>query len=150
MSSVYATEPPTEGKIILHTSLGPLDVELWTKQAPLATKNFIQLCLEGYYDNTIFHRVEKNFLIQGGDPTGYLDFFFFHLTLKGTGEGGESVYGAPFKDEYHSRLRFTHRGLVACASHGRNNNGSQFFITLDQTPELQNKHTIFGKVHSQK
>ena len=61
-----------------------------------ATRNFVQLCMEGYYDGTIFHRVIKDFMVQGGDPTG-------------TGKGGESIYGGPFKDEFHSRLRFTHR-----------------------------------------
>jgi peptidyl-prolyl cis-trans isomerase SDCCAG10 len=70
MSSSYSTEPPTRGKIILHTTFGPLDVEFWPQQAPLAVRNFAQLCMEGYYDNTIFHRIVKDFLIQGGDPTG--------------------------------------------------------------------------------
>eukprot|EP01127_Copromyxa_protea_P023978 TRINITY_DN9245_c0_g1_i1.p1 TRINITY_DN9245_c0_g1~~TRINITY_DN9245_c0_g1_i1.p1 ORF type:complete len:472 (+),score=155.00 TRINITY_DN9245_c0_g1_i1:158-1417(+) len=89
--------------------------------------------MEGYYDNTIFHRIVKDFLIQGGDPTG-------------TGEGGESIYDEHFKDEYHSRLRFTHRGILACASFSKNKNASQFFITLDATQNLDKKHTIFGKV----
>lgn len=94
----------------------------------------MQLCLEGYYDNTIFHRIIKSFLIQGGDPTG-------------TGKGGESIYGGEFPDEFHSRLRFKHRGLVACAgSSSPNTNGSQFFITLDRCDWLDKKHTIFGKV----
>ena len=56
MSNIYITEPPTRGKVLLHTSFGDLDVELWADQAPLACRNFVQLCLEGYYDNTIFHR----------------------------------------------------------------------------------------------
>lgn len=133
MSNIYIQEPPTSGKVLLKTTVGDIDIELWSKEAPLACKNFIQLCLEGYYDNTIFHRVVKDFIVQGGDPTG-------------TGTGGESVYGEPFKDEIHSRLRFNRRGLVAMANAGKNDNGSQFFFTLGATPELQKKHTIFGKV----
>ncbi|RAL52868.1 hypothetical protein DM860_007636 [Cuscuta australis] len=134
MSTVYVLEPPTKGKVIITTTYGPLDVELWPKEAPKAVRNFVQLCLEGYYNNTIFHRIIKSFLIQGGDPTG-------------TGTGGESIYGGVFPDEFHSRLRFKHRGLVACAGSGSpNTNGSQFFITLDKCDFLDKKHTIFGKV----
>jgi peptidyl-prolyl cis-trans isomerase SDCCAG10 len=133
MSSVYTTEPGTQGKVVLKTTIGDLDVELWAKEAPKACRNFVQLCMEGYYDDCIFHRVIKEFIVQTGDPTG-------------TGDGGESIFGKPFEDEVHSRLRFTHRGLVACASSGRNKNGSQFFITLDKTPDLERRHTIFGKI----
>lgn len=133
MSNIYIQEPPTNGKVLLKTSLGDIDIELWTKEAPKACRNFIQLCLESYYDNTIFHRVVKGFIAQGGDPTG-------------TGFGGESIYGEPFKDEFHSRIKFNRRGLVAMANAGKDDNGSQFFFTLAPTPELQGKHTIFGKV----
>lgn len=73
-------------------------------------------------------------MVQGGDPTG-------------TGTGGESIYGAPFPDEFHSRLRFNHRGLLAMANENRmNSNHSQFFFTLDSCEFLAKKHTIFGKV----
>ncbi|XP_050316203.1 spliceosome-associated protein CWC27 homolog [Anthonomus grandis grandis] len=133
MSNIYIQEPPTSAKILLKTSAGDIDVELWAKETPKASRNFIQLCLEGYYNNTIFHRVVKDFIVQGGDP-------------RGDGTGGESVYGEPFKDEFHQRLRFSRRGLVAMANAGKDDNGSQFFFTLAATPELQNKHTIFGKV----
>ncbi|KAK4274557.1 hypothetical protein QN277_017759 [Acacia crassicarpa] len=134
MSTVYVLEPPTKGKVVLHTTHGPLDIELWPKEAPKAVRNFVQLCLEGYYFNTIFHRLIKDFLIQGGDPTA-------------SGTGGESIYGGVFSDEFHSRLRFKHRGLVAMANAGSpNSNGSQFFITLDRCDWLDRKHTIFGKV----
>ncbi|XP_004623107.2 peptidyl-prolyl cis-trans isomerase CWC27 homolog [Octodon degus] len=133
MSNIYIQEPPTNGKVLLKTTAGDIDIELWSKEAPKACRNFIQLCLEAYYDNTIFHRVVPGFIVQGGDPTG-------------TGTGGESIYGAPFKDEFHSRLRFNRRGLVAMANGGPHDNGSQFFFTLGRADELNNKHTIFGKV----
>ena len=131
--TVYANEPATNGKVVLHTTVGPLDVELWSKQAPIACRNFVQLCLENYYDGCTFHRVIKGFMAQTGDPTG-------------TGTGGESAFGSQFKDEFHGRLRFTHRGLLGMASTGPNTNGSQFFITLDRCEWLDNKHTIFGKI----
>ncbi|RMC04477.1 hypothetical protein DUI87_18922 [Hirundo rustica rustica] len=133
MSNIYIQEPPTNGKVLLRTTAGEIDIELWSKEAPKACRNFIQLCMEEYYNNTIFHRVVPGFIVQGGDPTG-------------TGSGGESVYGAPFKDEFHSRLRFNRRGLVAMANAGPHDNGSQFFFTLGRADELNNKHTIFGKV----
>ena len=131
--TVYANEPATRGKVILHTTIGPLDVELWSKEAPLACRNFVQLGLEGYYDDCTFHRVIKGFMAQTGDPTS-------------TGNGGESIYGKQFKDECHGRLRFTHRGLLGMASSGPDTNGSQFFITLDRCEWLDKRHTIFGKV----
>eukprot|EP01114_Cavostelium_apophysatum_P017923 TRINITY_DN5426_c0_g1_i1.p1 TRINITY_DN5426_c0_g1~~TRINITY_DN5426_c0_g1_i1.p1 ORF type:complete len:539 (-),score=195.90 TRINITY_DN5426_c0_g1_i1:14-1474(-) len=134
MSSIYITEPQTKGKVVLKTSIGDLDVELWPKEAPKAVRNFVQLCMEGYFDGNIFHRVIKNFIAQTGDPTG-------------EGFGGQSIYdGQPFDDEFHSRLRFSHRGIVAMATSEPNQNQSQFFVTLDKAPDLQNKHTIFGKV----
>ncbi|CAL8317271.1 unnamed protein product [Lota lota] len=133
MSNIYIQEPPTNGKVLLKTSAGDIDIELWSKEAPKACRNFVQLCMEGYYDNTAFHRVVQEFIVQGGDPTG-------------TGSGGESIYGRPFKDEFHSRLRFIRRGLVAMANAGPHDNGSQFFFTLARADELNNKHTIFGKV----
>lgn len=70
MSTIYVLEPPTKGKVVLNTSHGPLDIELWPKEAPKAVRNFVQLCLEGYYNHTIFHRIIKAFLVQAGDPTG--------------------------------------------------------------------------------
>ena len=79
-------------KVLLETTVGDIEVELWSREAPKACRNFVQLCLENYYNKTKFHRVVREFIVQGGDPTG-------------TGRGGESVYGHPFKDEVHSRLR---------------------------------------------
>ncbi|ORZ13197.1 hypothetical protein BCR42DRAFT_378425 [Absidia repens] len=133
MSNIYALEPHTNAKVILHTTKGDIEFELWGKEAPKATRNFIQLCMEGYYDNTIFHRIVPDFIVQGGDPTG-------------TGHGGESIYEEEFPDEFHSRLRFNRRGLVGMANTGENDNGSQFFITLDRADELTKKHTLFGRV----
>jgi len=89
--------------------------------------------MDGYYDGTVFHRVVPNFIAQGGDPTG-------------TGEGGESATGQFFADEFHTRLRFTRRGLVGMVNQGPNTNASQFFFTLGSTPELDKKNTLFGKV----
>ncbi|EGG20027.1 hypothetical protein DFA_07143 [Cavenderia fasciculata] len=130
-----SSEPTTHGKVILKTTLGDLEIELWTKEAPLTTRNFMQLCMEGYYDGSIFHRVIPKFIAQTGDPTN-------------TGDGGESIYdGKPFKDEFHSRLRFSRRGIVGMAS-GKdpNSNQSQFFITLDAAEQLNRRHTVFGRV----
>lgn len=112
MSNIYIQEPPTKGKVILYTTLGDIEIELWSKEAPKASRNFVQLCLEGYYDGTIFHRIIKDFIAQCGDPTG-------------TGQGGESIYGEPFKDEFHSRLRYNRRGLVGMASSEPNDNGQE-------------------------
>lgn len=71
-------------QVLLETTVGDIDIELWSKETPKACRNFVQLCMEGYYDGVIFHRVVRGFIAQGGDPTG-------------TGQGGESIYGAPFR-----------------------------------------------------
>jgi peptidyl-prolyl cis-trans isomerase SDCCAG10 len=133
MSYAYTNQPSTKGKIIIKTSAGDLEVELWSKEAPKSCRNFVQLCMEGYYDDCPIHRIVPNFIVQTGDPTG-------------TGFGGESIYGKDFDDEFHSRLRFTQRGLLAMANTGRHSNKSQFFFTLAATPELNGKNTIFAKV----
>lgn len=159
MSSIYELEPQPTASAIIHTTLGEILVELFAKQTPLTCRNFLQLSLDGYYDGTIFHRLVPNFILQGGDPTG-------------TANGGESIYdggafsddlgpwpmderrgknagptGINFKDEFHSRLKFNRRGLLAMANEGRpDTNGSQFFFTLDKTEELNGKNTMFGRV----
>ncbi|KAI4146455.1 MAG: hypothetical protein L6R39_003452 [Caloplaca ligustica] len=135
MSSLYNLEPQPTAKVLLQTTSGDITLELFAKQTPLASRNFLQLCLDGYYNNTIFHRLIPGFIIQGGDPTG-------------TGEGGEAIYdGGVFEDEFHSRLKFNRRGLLGMANTGRkNDNGSQFFLTLGETPELQGRNTMFGRV----
>lgn len=134
MSNAYVVEPKTQGKVIMKTTYGDIEIELWAKEATKACRNFIQLALEGYYNDTIFHRISKNFVVQGGDRSG-------------TGKGGESIFGhnTPFENEIHSRLRFLRRGMVATAVGGDQNN-SQFFITLDKCENLNGKHTIFGRV----
>ncbi|KAJ3867342.1 cyclophilin-like protein [Lentinula novae-zelandiae] len=124
---------PTNGRVIIDTTVGEIDIELWSKETPKTCRNFLALAMEGYYDGVIFHRVVPGFLVQTGDKTG-------------TGMGGESFYGEPFEDEIHPRLRFAHRGLVAMANNGRkNSNDSQFIITLDRADELHGKHTLFGR-----
>lgn len=135
MSEVYIKEPKTNGKVVLQTTHGDLEIELWATETPKACRNFCQLILEGYYNGTDFHRVIKDFLIQGGDATG-------------TGNGCESIYGKPFPDEIHPRLKFRYRGLlgVASAGKGTKTNGSQFFIAMGRIPTLDGKHTLFGKV----
>ncbi|CAL8105370.1 unnamed protein product [Calicophoron daubneyi] len=133
MSNIYVSEPATNGKVILKTTVGEIEIELWSKEAPKACRNFVQLCMEGYYDDTAFHRLVRGFIVQGGDPTG-------------TGSGGESIYGHPFKTEVHSRLQFNRRGLVGMACLNENENASQFFFTLGPASELTGKHTLFGRV----
>ena len=135
MASIYSLEPITHGKVILKTSFGEVEIELWPREAPRAVRNFLQHLVDGYYTGTIFHRIVPEFIIQGGDPTG-------------TGYGGESIYdgGKPFPAEFNQRLRFSHRGIVAMAGADKDDNRSQFFITLAACPELDKNHTIFGKV----
>jgi peptidyl-prolyl cis-trans isomerase SDCCAG10 len=135
MSNLYNLEPSPTAKVLLLTTAGDIELELFAKQIPLASRNFLQLCLDGYYDGTIFHRLVPGFVLQGGDPTG-------------TGSGGESSFedGKPFADEFHSRIKFNRRGLLGMANTGKDDNGSQFFLTLGETPELTGKNTMFGRV----
>ncbi|OAD62532.1 Peptidyl-prolyl cis-trans isomerase CWC27 like protein [Eufriesea mexicana] len=116
----------------MKTTVGDVELELWAKETPKACRNFIQLCMEGYLNDTTFHGIIKGFITQGGNLTG-------------TGEGGK-IYGQPFKNLFHARLRFCRRDLIAMANAGEDDNGFQFFFTLISTPDLQHKHTIFGKV----
>ena len=136
MSQLYNLEPNPTAKVILKTTSGDLLLELFAKQTPVTSRNFLQLCLDGYYDNTIFHRLVPDFIVQGGDPTG-------------TGSGGQSSHdgGLPFQDELHSRLRFNRRGLLGMANSGaKNDNGSQFFFTLGKAEELNGRNTMFGRI----
>jgi len=119
--------------VIIETNVGKIEVKLFAKKSPLAVENFLGLTKKGYYNGTIFHRVIKGFMIQGGDPTG-------------TGRGGESIWHKEFKNEDTPNLVFDRPFLLAMANHGRNTNGSQFFITTVATPHLNGGYTIFGEV----
>lgn len=150
---------------VMHTNMGDISIKLFAEHAPKAVENFTTHAKNGYYDGLIFHRVIKDFMIQGGDPTG-------------TGMGGESIWGHSFEDEFTPELHNL-RGALCMANAGPNTNGSQFFIVqasdvpanmLDQmkdladsgfppeiteayeksggTPWLDFRHTVFGQVIS--
>ncbi|HWR65804.1 MAG TPA: peptidylprolyl isomerase [Bellilinea sp.] len=114
----------------LTTDKGDIAVHLFADKVPNTVNNFVFLARQGYYDNTTFHRVIENFMVQGGDPTG-------------TGRGGP---GYQFKDEFHKDLRHDKPGILSMANAGPHTNGSQFFITHVPTPHLDNKHAVFGEV----
>ena len=159
------TAMPKSGDTVasLNTTLGEIKIKIFKDEAPLAAENFITHAKNGYYNNLIFHRVIKDFMIQGGDPLG-------------TGTGGESIWGRPFNDEFTPELHNL-RGALSMANSGPSTNGSQFFIVqansvpkqmLDQmeelkdrgfpseviedyknlggTPWLDFRHTVFGQV----
>ena len=148
-------------KATIKTNHGEIVIQLFPEQAPKTVENFVGLAKKGYYDGVIFHRVINDFMIQGGDPTG-------------TGMGGESIWGAPFEDEFSNEL-FNIRGALSMANAGPATNGSQFFIVQNQnvpaqmagqmeaagypkeiitayenggTPWLYHRHTVFGQVTS--
>lgn len=116
---------------IIHTTYGDIHIRLFPDAAPKAVENFVTHSKRGYYNNTIFHRVIRKFMIQCGDPLG-------------DGTGGESIWGKEFEDEF-STLKHDKPYTVSMANAGPNTNGSQFFITTEKTPWLDNKHTIFGR-----
>ncbi|MBW9299193.1 MAG: peptidylprolyl isomerase [Lactococcus raffinolactis] len=142
----------------IHTNLGDLTVKLFDDVAPKTVKNFVELAEKGYYNGVIFHRIIRDFMIQGGDPTG-------------TGMGGESIYGEKFEDEFSENV-FNIRGALSMANAGPNTNGSQFFIVQNEnlpydksalvkggwpeeiaeiytaggTPHLDGRHTVFGQL----
>jgi peptidylprolyl isomerase len=124
---------PKNPIVVIETNLGNITIALKPDTAPKAVENFIRLAQKDYYNDVIFHRVIKNFMIQGGDPTG-------------TGRGGESVWGKPFEDEISLHDKFDKPGILAMANAGPKTNGSQFFITTAAAPWLNGKHTIFGEV----
>ncbi|GFY93403.1 cyclophilin-like peptidyl-prolyl cis-trans isomerase family protein [Actinidia rufa] len=128
-----ASEEGGTPEVTLETSMGSFTLEMYYKHAPRTCRNFIELARRGYYDNVKFHRIIRDFIVQGGDPTG-------------TGRGGESIYGAKFEDEITRELKHTGAGIISMANAGPNTNGSQFFITLAPAPSLDGKHTIFGRV----
>jgi peptidyl-prolyl cis-trans isomerase A (cyclophilin A) len=138
-------QTPAARRAVLHTNQGDITVDLFPDHAPKTVANFVELA-EGtrewtdprtrektsakLYDGTVFHRVISGFMIQGGDPLGQ-------------GTGGP---GYRFGDEFHPELSFNRPYLLAMANAGPGTNGSQFFITVTNTPHLNNKHTIFGEV----
>jgi len=118
--------------VVLETTQGTIEIELYPNVAPLAVENFTTHIKNGYYNGIAFHRIIHNFMIQGGDPTE-------------TGRGGESIWKKPFKDEFKNKV-FDKPGILAMANAGPWTNGSQFFITTVPTPWLNGHHTIFGQI----
>jgi peptidyl-prolyl cis-trans isomerase B (cyclophilin B) len=119
-------------KVTMETTKGTLEIELYPAHAPQTVNNFVFLASQGFYDGVSFHRVIKDFVIQGGDPSG-------------TGAGGP---GYKFRDETMGNPLTHVRGVLSMANAGPNTNGSQFFIVYKPQPHLDGKHTVFGKVTS--
>jgi len=122
-----------KGYVRLNTTMGPLNLELYCDTVQKTCENFLKHCASGYYDGTPFHRSIRHFMVQGGDPLG-------------TGTGGQSIWGAPFKDEFKPQYSHTGRGVLAMANSGPDSNKSQFYITYRSAKHLDGKHTIFGKL----
>ena len=123
-------DPAKQYEAILQTEKGAIRIQLAAAQAPKTVNNFVFLARQGFYNNVTFHRVIPGFMAQTGDPTG-------------TGSGGP---GYKFEDEFSPELKHDSEGIVSMANSGANTNGSQFFITYSAQPQLDNKHTVFGKV----
>lgn len=121
--------------VVLETNVGKIELKMFPKVAPKAVENFTTHVKNGYYNGLIFHRIIKDFMIQGGDPSG-------------NGTGGKSIWGVPFEDEFAPNVVFDRPFLLAMANRGPNTNGSQFFITTVPTPHLNGGYTIFGEVIS--
>ena len=116
--------------VTMETNMGTMRIRLYDDKAPVTVNNFKKLVSEGFYNNLTFHRVIKDFMIQGGDPNG-----------DGTGGPGYVI-----KDEFHPGLKHGKKGILSMANAGPNTGGSQFFITLVPTPWLDNHHSVFGEV----
>lgn len=126
-------DPAKKYMATFHTQVGDFQVELFAAQAPQTVNNFVFLAREGFYNDTTFHRVIRDFMAQGGDPTG-------------TGTGGP---GYKFADERGAlALKHDRAGILSMANAGPNTNGSQFFITFGPTPHLNGKHGVFGVITS--
>jgi cyclophilin family peptidyl-prolyl cis-trans isomerase len=123
-------DPTKSYQATIVTERGEIVIDLYADQVPNTVNNFAFLAGEGFYDNTTFHRVLPGFMAQGGDPTG-------------TGTGGP---GYSFADEFDPELRHDGPGVLSMANAGPNTNGSQFFITYDATPHLDDRHSVFGRV----
>ncbi|KAK9817372.1 hypothetical protein WJX74_009049 [Apatococcus lobatus] len=118
---------------IIHTTKGDIWLKLFPDECPKTVENFTSHAKNGYYDNIIFHRIIKGFMLQTGDPLG-------------NGTGGQSIWGSEFEDEFSRSLRHDRPFTLSMANAGPGTNGSQFFITTVPTPWLDNKHTVFGRV----
>lgn len=123
-------DPKKKYTAVFETDKGKMKIELFADKTPKTVNNFVFLAKEGFYDNTIFHRVITDFMVQGGDP-------------EGTGRGGP---GYRFEDEFHPELKHDKRGVLSMANAGPGTNGSQFFIIHIPTPWLDNKHSVFGQL----
>jgi peptidyl-prolyl cis-trans isomerase B (cyclophilin B) len=123
-------DPAKSYKATIETERGDIVLELYPTHAPKTVNNFVFLTKQGYYDGVTFHRVIRDFMIQGGDPTG-------------SGRGGP---GYKFEDELRGNPLKHQTGVISMANAGPNTNGSQFFITHSPQPHLDGKHTVFGKV----
>ena len=123
-------DPAKTYKIIMDTTKGEIELELYPEHAPKTVNNFVFLAKEGYYDGISFHRVINDFMVQGGDPTG-------------SGSGGP---GYNFEDEFTGNPLTHERCVISMANSGPGTNGSQFFITHSPQPHLNGRHTVFGKV----
>lgn len=132
ISAGVQAEPEKELKVKITTSMGVIEAKLYDKQTPKTVSNFVELARKKFYDGIIFHRVIPNFMIQTGDP-------------KGNGTGGP---GYNFADEIVPELKHSKAGILSMANSGPNTNGSQFFITVKETPHLDGRHTVFGEVTS--
>jgi len=127
------TENPLGKQATIHTTMGDIVVKLFFQECPKTVENFTVHSKNGYYDNTIFHRLIQGFMIQCGDPAG-------------DGTGGESIWGGEFEDEFHRSLKHDRPFTLSMANAGANSNGSQFFVTTVPCPWLDGKHTVFGRV----
>jgi len=133
VAAAVRTENPLGKQATIHTTMGDIVIKLFFQESPKTVENFTVHSKNGYYDNTIFHRVIQGFMLQGGDPAG-------------DGTGGESIWGGEFEDEFHRSLKHDRPFTVSMANAGPNTNGSQFFITCVPCPWLDSKHTVFGRV----
>lgn len=123
-----AIDPKNKYFATIKTDVGDMTFELTADRTPVTVNSFVFLAREGFYNDTIFHRVISDFMAQGGDPTG-------------TGRGGP---GYRFQDEFHPTLRHSQAGVLSMANAGPGTNGSQFFITHLPTPHLDGRHSVFG------
>ncbi|TPX47385.1 hypothetical protein SeMB42_g03327 [Synchytrium endobioticum] len=119
--------------VTLLTDLGDIKVEVFCEAVPKTAENFLALCAKGYYNNCLFHRNIKGFMVQTGDPTG-------------SGKGGSSIWNRKFEDEIRKDLKHNARGILSMANSGPDTNASQFFITYAKQTHLDAKYSIFGRV----